>query len=503
MSESKEIDVKVLELKVADLVPSSWNRTDLGNGDLKDLAASIKMEGVIQPLLVRGMGNPGNKPRQFEIVAGHRRAEAAKMAGLKEVPCIVGEFTDEEAKRFNLVENLHRKNLNPMEEARAFQSLREGNAHTPQTIADMIGKNVKYVYRSLELLRLPPNAIRALEKGIITAAHGHQLVRVGPKQLESIVKYAITPGYKDQVPDVEALKSYISGRVEKDLSNVPWDKNVEFAGKPACKGCPYNTKNQASLFDGAEDGHCTNGACFTGKLHQFYKDLQEKGAKRWSVPFLGTVSSSYGEDKVIKGYKVVEDKDPKIKDKINSVEFGFAIIKPSQWGKVKAPKLVLCKKLPKAQAEAQAKGQRGYQTDPLESLEVQFLSNFVKRETAIELFNKGEVGKKACLWIVQAHFENDWGVREDAHWLNAAGIDPNVPKKDLMSAIAKLPDETLGKLLYWVKESGTQEIIAEASKIDLHAFQKRSMEMARKHWKENKETLIAEYNAKVAKEGNQ
>jgi ParB family chromosome partitioning protein len=359
---------KTIEMiKTSDLVASRWNRAANGNGELKELAESIKAHGILQPLIVR----EGN-----EIVAGHRRWRAAEMAGLEKVPCIFSALSDQDAKVAQITENLMRKNLNPMEEARAFQTLREGNAHTHQTIADIVGKDVKYVYRSLELLKLPKKAQVALEKGLISAAHGHQLARVGSAQIDTIVAFAITPGFRSEIPSVEDLKAEISRRVEKKLSAAPFVKDKEFAGKIACKGCPSNTANQDMLFDDAEEGFCTNNTCFAAKLKQFYKDLQGAGEKRWPhLRFIGTASSAYGEDQTIKGYRVVEAKDPNIKKLLDEVDsdgktpnMGFGILKPSAWGKVKAAKLVVLRKMKEGE-KASAENQR----DPDDEYKWQFI----------------------------------------------------------------------------------------------------------------------------------
>jgi ParB/RepB/Spo0J family partition protein len=340
-----------VNIKVGELRPSPWNRAEDGAVEIAELANSVAMHGILQPLIVRVIG----AQEGYEIVAGHRRWRAAAKAGLKEVPCVLTHLNDQDAKVAQVTENLMRKDLNPVEEAEAFKALEEG-AHTPQTISEMVGKPVKYVYRSLELLKLPEPALRALEAGLITAAHGHQLVRVGEKQMALVLKYALTKDYHHNCPTVEDLKHFIGQKIGKNLADAPWDKAVEYAGKVACKGCPYNSGNQGSLFDGAEGGHCTNGACFTVKLTQFYKDLQAKGAARWPMlKFVGMAASSYGDIQVIKGHQVVEEKDPKVVKSIREgnkvgekqVEgFGFGILKPSNWGTAKAAKLVVLKKMP-------------------------------------------------------------------------------------------------------------------------------------------------------------
>lgn len=319
------MDLQHIEhLKISELFASPWNRAADGNGELKELAESIKLHGILQPIIVR----EGN-----EIVAGHRRWHAAKLAGLDSVPCVLVKLSDQDAKVAQIVENLHRKNLNPIEEAKSFQNLMDEKVLLPQDVAQMAGKNTNYVYRSLQLLSLPPSAIKALSEGRLTAAHGHQLARVGPAQVETVVKYALEPDWHKNLPTVQDLKDFIAQRAEKQLSRAPFKLDVPYAGKIACVNCPYNTGNQEVLFDEAKEGRCTNGACFTAKCNQVVKDLREDGAKKFpGVKFLGAARAGYGGNStVIKGHVVVEV-NPKIKAALakNPEKFGFGIVKPNE-----------------------------------------------------------------------------------------------------------------------------------------------------------------------------
>ena len=122
------------KLALTQLVPGkNQPRKHFDNNALGELAASIRNQGVIQPLLVRLL--PG-MPQRYEIVAGERRWRAARMAGLTEVPVIVKEYTDKEAMTVALVENLQREDLNPMEEAEALQALREAHGLSQEELAE-------------------------------------------------------------------------------------------------------------------------------------------------------------------------------------------------------------------------------------------------------------------------------------------------------------------------------------------------------------------------------
>lgn len=488
----------VKDLKTDILVPSENNRKDLGNGDLKELAESIKLQGVLVPLIVRELG----KPPTIFVVAGHRRLEAAKMAGLETVPCIIRKLEDYEAVKIQVVENLHRKNLNPMDEARGFEALRQNNAHSAQTISELVGKEVKYVYRSLQLLDLPAAAVKALENGVLTAAHGHQLVRIGEKQMAATLKYAITKNYHNNIPSVEDLKSFISQRVEKNLALAPWDKKVEYAKKIACEKCPSNSGNQGLLFDGATEGKCTNGACYSIKLNQFYKDLREKGHKRWpTLKFIGAATSAYGDKQTIKGYVEVEGESPAVKKAIDHegkntpadvAQLGFGIIKPSMYGNTKKAKLVVLKKLPKG-ATPHSMGNYVAAT-PEQLAKNDHIESYISVMMAKRIFDSCDVGLADIdRSIVQKAISSHWRSREWGPWFLAAGASSE-NKSLLPGLLDRLDNAAMEKLGFWLRDEitpeETREIVAEKNKFNLKGERKSVGKLAEKSWNRDKSKIV-------------
>ena len=177
------------KLALAQLVPGKHQpRKFFDNAALAELAASIRNQGVIQPLLVRQL--PG-MPQRYEIVAGERRWRAAKQAGLTEVPVIVTEYTDKEAMTVALVENLQREDLNPLEEAEALQALREAHNLSQEALAEQLGKSRSAVANSLRLLQLPPSFQEGLVRGDITAGHARALLAVSDVDLRGELYAAI------------------------------------------------------------------------------------------------------------------------------------------------------------------------------------------------------------------------------------------------------------------------------------------------------------------------
>ncbi|WP_038055025.1 ParB/RepB/Spo0J family partition protein [Thermus amyloliquefaciens] len=141
---------------------------------LEELAASIREKGLLQPLLVRPKGEG------YELVAGERRLRAAELAGLREVPVVIRDLTDQEAMEVALVENLQREDLTPLEEARGYQALLDLGL-TQEEVARRVGKARSTVANALRLLHLPEEVLQALEEGRISAGHARALLMLEPE----------------------------------------------------------------------------------------------------------------------------------------------------------------------------------------------------------------------------------------------------------------------------------------------------------------------------------
>jgi ParB family chromosome partitioning protein len=151
-------------------------------GQLSALTASIREVGVLQPILVRATG-----PDAFELIAGERRWRAAKRAGLKSIPAIVRAIEDLTSLEHALVENLHRQDLGPLEEAAAFQQLMEDFGLTQDAVAQRVGKSRSAVANSLRLLQLPASVQAMLVDSSITAGHARALLAVGSRQEQDLL----------------------------------------------------------------------------------------------------------------------------------------------------------------------------------------------------------------------------------------------------------------------------------------------------------------------------
>ena len=151
-------------------------RKEFDREKLDELAQSIKENGVIQPIIVRQSPIIG-----YEILAGERRYRASLLAGLMSIPAVVKQLSDQEMMVQSIIENLQRENLNPIEEARAYESLVE-KGFTHAEIADKMGKSRPYISNSIRLLSLPDAILSEVENGKLSQAHARSLVGLNKEQ---------------------------------------------------------------------------------------------------------------------------------------------------------------------------------------------------------------------------------------------------------------------------------------------------------------------------------
>jgi ParB family chromosome partitioning protein len=146
-------------------------RHDFAPDALKDLAASIRTKGVIQPLIVRRRG-----AEDYEIVAGERRWRAAQIAQLHDVPVIIKDLTDSEVLEIALIENIQRADLNAVEEALAYRQLMDRFGHTQEKLAEALSKSRSHIANLLRLLQLPDGVLGYIREGKLTAGHARALI---------------------------------------------------------------------------------------------------------------------------------------------------------------------------------------------------------------------------------------------------------------------------------------------------------------------------------------
>jgi ParB family chromosome partitioning protein len=174
----------MVQVPIAAISPNPMQpRTALDPEALAELAASIREHGLIQPLVVTRQG-----PERYQLIAGERRWQAARLAGLSTVPAIVKEASPQQVLELALVENIQRADLNPLEEAAAFRQLVDEFGLSQEQVADRVGKSRVAVTNTLRLLRLPPEIKQALADGSIQEGHARALLGLpaSPAQLAAL-----------------------------------------------------------------------------------------------------------------------------------------------------------------------------------------------------------------------------------------------------------------------------------------------------------------------------
>lgn len=161
------------KLPIEDIVPNpNQPRIHFNETELRELSESIQEHGVLQPLLVRKHGNG------YEIIAGERRYQASKLAGLEELPVIIKDVNDEEMLALALIENLQRSDLNPVEEAKGYRQLIDASGMTQETLSKAVSKSRSAITNSLRLLDLPEVVQQMIFEGKLTAGHARAILAV-------------------------------------------------------------------------------------------------------------------------------------------------------------------------------------------------------------------------------------------------------------------------------------------------------------------------------------
>ena len=170
---------QAVELRLSQIVPNrDQPRKVFDDTALRELSESIKMHGLIQPLLVRPLSDGS-----YQIVAGERRWRASRLAGLEKVPVVIKEMADSEVCELALIENLQREDLNPIEEAEGYKTLMDTYSLTQEQVAERVGKSRSAVANALRLIGLNSAEKEALQKGEITAGHARALLSIPDKEL--------------------------------------------------------------------------------------------------------------------------------------------------------------------------------------------------------------------------------------------------------------------------------------------------------------------------------
>jgi ParB/RepB/Spo0J family partition protein len=298
----------VVQIPLGDLHPSPTNRPERSGFDEKsiaELAESERVQGIIEPLIVRK--HPRGKG--YEIVCGERRWAAAKLIKLATAPCIERELDDNQARKIQIIENLQREGLHPVEEARGYADLlaqRDSKGqplNTFESIAKDIGKSPAFVYGRTKLLKMPNVALQASFMDKLVPSNALLIARIpDPKlaykaALEVLDPYGTGSGPEREKraldPEIEPMsyrkaKDHIQTNYMVRLKGAPFDQEdaelvpvkVEDGERKCggkCSDCPFRTGNLQALFcDVASADVCTNTACFKAKKEASWRKANQK-----------------------------------------------------------------------------------------------------------------------------------------------------------------------------------------------------------------------------------
>jgi ParB family chromosome partitioning protein len=267
---------------------------------LADLAADIKHRGVQEPILVRPL--PGSS-QKFELVFGERRYLASEKAAQETVPSIIRKLSDEEAFEIQVIENLQRENLHPLDEAEAFhqlyvKALEQMNGHDEalKLVSGQVAKKADLVAQRMKLRDLIEPAKAAFRKGKMLLGHAFELARIRDDEQAQALKWMLERGQDVQTPNgwkrvhlmpgVPELKLWIQQHVFLDLAKAPFDTNDAALNPSAgpCSTCQFRSGNQPALFkDLKHDATCTVPSCWLTKRDASLVHLAGSIAKELGV----------------------------------------------------------------------------------------------------------------------------------------------------------------------------------------------------------------------------
>jgi len=259
---------------------------------LKELAESIRSQGILSPLLVRPIAD-----HRFEIVAGARRYRAALLAEAETVPVRIVPLTDAQALEAQLIENLQRRDVHPLEEAQGFRALLmlEEPKYSIEQIAAKTGKSPAYCLQRVKLTELAAAVTEAFAKDEIGIGHALLLAKLQPAEQEQALAACYQEQYSSGKPKrillpVRYLKEWIEQNILLILKDAPFSKSDVTLNPAAgsCDDCPKRTGANALLFADIAQDACTDPACYQAKVDGFVK--QSIAAK----PKLVQISSAYG-----------------------------------------------------------------------------------------------------------------------------------------------------------------------------------------------------------------
>jgi ParB family chromosome partitioning protein len=260
---------RLANLSPADIVPNAHQpRSEFREEELAELVHSIREIGVLQPIVVRPLQNPAKDGPQYELIMGERRLRATKQLGLDSIPAVIKNTADEDMLRDALLENLHRANLNALEEASAYQQLLGDFGITQDELAERIGRSRPQITNTIRLLKLPASVQKRVASGVLSAGHARAILAAG--EIDAMERLSDKIVNEDlSVRAAEAAAGETSTR--KRTRPTPGPRHAELAEIAERLGDHLDTRVRVNL--GASKGTITVDFATMGDLSRILSEM--------------------------------------------------------------------------------------------------------------------------------------------------------------------------------------------------------------------------------------
>ena len=268
---------RLANLNPADIVPNAVQpRTEFRDEELAELVVSIREIGVLQPIVVRPLAGAAEGGPQYELIMGERRLRATKQLGLTSIPAVIKNTADEDMLRDALLENLHRANLNPLEEASAYQQLLQDFGITQEQLGDRIGRSRPQVTNTLRLLRLPESIQRQVASGVLSAGHARAILSVvEPEAMQRLAAKIVNEELSVRAAEAAAAQGTAKTKAPKPAAGRRQGQLDEIADGLADR---LNTRVRVNL--GASKGTIVIDFATVGDLNRILGELGQDGFRR-------------------------------------------------------------------------------------------------------------------------------------------------------------------------------------------------------------------------------
>lgn len=265
---------RLASIALSDIVPNAAQpRSVFATEELEELVNSIREVGVLQPVVVRPIVGAAEGEPHYELVMGERRFRASKILGLETIPAVVKNTADDAMLRDALLENLHRANLNPLEEASAYQQLLTDFGITQEELASRIGRSRPQISNTLRLLRLPASIQSRVAAGVLSAGHARAILSTGdPIAMEHLAEKIVNEDMSVRAAEAAASSGDVSVKSTKPSAGRRQGQLDEIADRLAER---LNTRVTVSL--GARRGQIVIDFASVGDLNRILGDLGEPG----------------------------------------------------------------------------------------------------------------------------------------------------------------------------------------------------------------------------------